>query len=657
MLCSLLRKDGSVVTVAAPSPDDVYMVLETDEQGRLVVASRTDRVTDKPLSVLVSAAGSIEESIEAVMAQARLVANQSRMVGELIPNDIKSVFATPPATAHLDDLVDGLGYCTWNALGQDLDQEKLLRALRDLQKNGINFSTLLIDDGWQDIGPTNLSFDNPFFRGLKNFKAPTEKFPGGLGGLTSAIRAENSHIKDIGVWHALLGYWGALAKEGRIVDEYETLDVDGMMYYNERTKLKVVSPKSVQKFYDDFYAYLAESGITFVKTDVQSLVSDLAEGSIRTDLIPAYQAAWTTAHQKRLSGKAISCMSQVPEMIWRMLIHDRTAPIVLRNSDDFFPEIPASHSWHIWANAHNALVGQHLNAILDWDMFQTSHEYGYIHAAARCLSGGPILLTDVPGDHDVDLIRQLAAPTLDGKSIALRPCSMAKSSHGFDNIDSRVLKIVNETSAGGKLLGVFNVGQTNLSVLVSASDLAAVGKTSWKQDADVVLFSHRTQKIVGPIRLAGSLPFSSTAHSLIQIDLGPRTCDILSGFETNRLSCPKGEVQVAILGLMGKMTGAAAVISSEAKTQGDKGIAVDVRLKALGKLGVWVHGLKLEAGNIKLASKGQSIPGGELIGVEEVFDGKADSYLLHIDMLRVEPLSKFKTDTLGFIDLEILVVL
>src|SRR5271163_4632165 len=89
--------------------------------------------------------------------------------------------------------------------------------------------------------------------------------------------------------------------------------------------------------------------------------------------------------------------------IFHSFLHTTTPRIMLRNSDDFFPDIPSSHPWHVFCNAHNALLVQHLNVLPDWDMFQTSHPYSGFHAAARCISGGPIYITDSPGQHNVSL--------------------------------------------------------------------------------------------------------------------------------------------------------------------------------------------------------------------------------------------------------------
>lgn len=49
---------------------------------------------------------------------------------------------------------DGLTYCTWNSLGQDLTEEKIFNALDTLAKNGINISNMIIDDGWQSVVST-----------------------------------------------------------------------------------------------------------------------------------------------------------------------------------------------------------------------------------------------------------------------------------------------------------------------------------------------------------------------------------------------------------------------------------------------------------------------------------------------------------------------
>ena len=56
------------------------------------------------------------------------------------------------AVANSDFIADdGLSYCTWNGLGQNLNEEKVLKALESLSKHNINITGLIIDDNWQSL--------------------------------------------------------------------------------------------------------------------------------------------------------------------------------------------------------------------------------------------------------------------------------------------------------------------------------------------------------------------------------------------------------------------------------------------------------------------------------------------------------------------------
>src|SRR5699024_3505069 len=153
-------------------------------------------------------------------------------------------------------------------------------------------------------------------------------------------------------------------------------------------------PDDIQTFYDEFYSYLTSVGIDAVKTDAQFFLDLLEDSEDRRRFIASYQDAWSIASLKHFSTRSISCMSTFPQAIFHSQLPDNKSNIPLRNSDDFFPEVPASHQWHVFCNAHNALLTRFLNVLPDWDMFQTSHPYASFHAAARCVSGGPIYITD-----------------------------------------------------------------------------------------------------------------------------------------------------------------------------------------------------------------------------------------------------------------------
>lgn len=172
------------------------------------------------------------------------------------------------------------------------------------------------------------------------------------------------------------------------------------------------------------------------------MLDTLISAKDRRDLITSYQDAWRIATLRHFSVKAISCMSQTPDILFHSQLPKNSPPILVRNSDDFLPEVPASHPWHVWNNAHNALLTQHLNLLPDWDMFQTVHEYSGFHAAARCVSGGPIYITDVPNHHNLDLIGQMTGPTPRGKTVIFRTSVIGKSLDIYNDYDDDALLLV-----------------------------------------------------------------------------------------------------------------------------------------------------------------------------------------------------------------------
>jgi hypothetical protein len=332
---------------------------------------------------------------------------------------------------------------TWNALGQKLSEKKIWDAVDTLAKHGIKFTSLIIDDNWQSL---DYKGDGQFQYGWNGFEAEPDGFPNGLKAAISHIREKHPDIQHIAVWHAILGYWGGIAPDGEIAKKYKTVEV--MREVGSRRnlplggKMTVVAEEDVSRFYDDFYRFLSDAGVDAVKTDAQFMMDTWVDPSVRRSLIKTYLDTWTISSLRHFSIKSISCMSQFPEAMFYSQMAQNRPPILVRNSDDFFPEIPASHPWHVWANAHNSTFTKHLNALPDWDMFQTVHDYSGFHAAARCVSGGPIYITDVPGQHNVDLIRQMTGVTPRGKTVIFRPSVVGRSVYPYMGYhDNLLLKV------------------------------------------------------------------------------------------------------------------------------------------------------------------------------------------------------------------------
>lgn len=203
--------------------------------------------------------------------------------------------------------------------------------------------------------------------------------------------------------------------------------------------MTVIAKDDVRQFYDDFYQFLSDAGVDGVKTDAQFMIDMWLSASVRRELINAYLDAWNLTSLRYFSVKAISCMSQIPQALFNSQMIPNRPALLVRNSDDFFPQIPSSHPWHVWTNAYNSIFMEYLNVLPDWDMFQTVHDYSGFHAAARCVSGGPIYITDVPGEHNLDLIGQMTGLTPKGKTIIFRPSVLGKAIYPYIGYDDDLL--------------------------------------------------------------------------------------------------------------------------------------------------------------------------------------------------------------------------
>ncbi|KAL7317410.1 hypothetical protein PS15m_003773 [Mucor circinelloides] len=293
-------------------------------------------------------------------------------------------------------LLDKLGYCTWNAFGQDVDMTCVKSALDSLKTHNIPVEYLMLDDGWQSITEK---------RQLSDFEACTQKFPEGLSKTVAQLKSEYPFIKYIGVWHALWGYWQGIDQGLAAKNRYRWSP-------NSQNRQEIGIIGNPKAFYDDFYRFLKNSGVDYVKVDNQGSFQELNKTTAQqsVELWDAYRQAMVDSADRFLSSRILHCMALTPHVLFDPILSSKRKSI-FRNSDDFFPDEKESHSWHIYANAINSLWTTHYPAIGDWDMFQSDHPFAEYHASSRAISGGPIYITDVPGKHDVDLICRLVAET------------------------------------------------------------------------------------------------------------------------------------------------------------------------------------------------------------------------------------------------------
>lgn len=325
-----------------------------------------------------------------------------------------------------------------------------------------------------------------------------------------------------------------------------------------------------------------------MKTDAQFALDLLAYAPDRRRFIKAYQDAWTINSLRYFSIKAISCMSQIPQILFHTQLPTNKPRVMVRNSDDFFPGIPSSHPWHIFVNAHNSLLTSHLNILPDWDMFQTSHPYSSFHAAGRCVSGGPIYFTDEPGQHNLDLIAQMTARTIQDKTIILRPSVIGKTVGIYTAYEEeKLLKVGTFTGGvdGTGILALFNVSERPLAELVNINAFPGI-----KSNKEYVVKTHTTGEVTHPLKLSSETP-------VVSLEVEVKGYEILSAYPLLALPSQKSPsldsaaTKVAVLGLLGKMTGAAAVVRSKTRLEESGKLRIELALKALGTLGIYVSTL------------------------------------------------------------------
>lgn len=301
ILASFLREDGvHIVVLALNGVSDVLTTMNGNEHGHIVVSARNDNPEEAQAVVLVATSASFDTAVQTVMDHARIIVDEQ---------DLHSNTLSPPpintADDSLQDWRDGFSYCTWNGVGQTLNEEKILGALDSLAKNDVDISNLIIDDNWQSL---DYKGDSNFNYRWTEFDANKENFPHGLKHTISRLRERHPHINHIAVWHGIFGYWNGVSPTGAIAKNYATKEVkkQGHEDYMGNGTTVTVTAEDVHRLYDDFYKFLTSAGVDAVKADVQFYPDYLDSAPDRRAMIYSYQNAWTATVQKYFHGRAIS---------------------------------------------------------------------------------------------------------------------------------------------------------------------------------------------------------------------------------------------------------------------------------------------------------------------------------------------------------------
>ncbi|MFZ5896894.1 MAG: Sip1-related alpha-galactosidase [Myxococcota bacterium] len=353
----------------------------------------------------------------------------------------------------LPAFVDQFGWCTWDAFYQEVSATNVRQGLTSFRAGGVEPRFLILDDGWQSVARR----DTGEIR-LTAFAA-NDKFPGGLAALVKCAKNDYA-IETFLVWHAVVGYWGGV--DGSALGKYAVVDqtrqfCEGVLQHEPTFNqdwwgnlFGLVPGSHIEAFYDDYHRALAAEGVDGVKVDSQAVLEAVAQRQGgRVPLALAYRRALESSVERNFQGRLINCMSNQQESFYYA-----ASSSLLRSSIDFFPTRPESHGAHLYANAQvGAWFGEFMQ--LDWDMFQSAHEWGTYHAAARAISGGPVYVSDKPGAHDFALLKKLVCS--DGT--VLRCAAPARPTADVlchDPTREDVLLKIWNWCGGAGVIGVFN---------------------------------------------------------------------------------------------------------------------------------------------------------------------------------------------------------
>ncbi|CBN77415.1 Alpha-galactosidase, family GH36 [Ectocarpus siliculosus] len=344
--------------------------------------------------------------------------------------------------------VDSLGWCTWDSFYTMVTPEGVLEGLSTLHEGGVRPRWVVIDDGWQrttnDDALNTEQWDERLvgLEANKRFRRFDEKGKLLLDlGDTVGKMKRDFGVERVLAWHAMAGYWAGVEPEASEMVPFDPLvakllapegiqEVDPEMQPElDHKRFGMVRLGNVEAFYRAYHGYLRDNGVDGVKVDAQSILDCMGGGNGGVPAVTkAYheglvQSVQATFKEGGRPAALIHCMCHAPSVLFHIacVSEDRA---VIRGSDDFYPREDLSHGPHLYSNSFNALLLSNLG-VQDWDMFQTGlgvqgtgdaagaaglsegANASWFHAAARAISGGPVYVSDRPGQHNADILRKL----------------------------------------------------------------------------------------------------------------------------------------------------------------------------------------------------------------------------------------------------------
>ncbi|GAA6021307.1 hypothetical protein JCM11491_005798 [Sporobolomyces phaffii] len=400
--------------------DELFVRCEKDQDHAM--SNSVDHERDERSGVvLVSGSLANNDTFDSVIARAVSAAR-------LALDPSTATRASPAREEGIERDLRDVTLCTWNALGPDYTVSSLLSwldAILDPSNTTCELSEsfkrggVMLDDGWQDT-EIFIGTDGDELRGLRGFgtrkgwydlendveEGGSEKKVGWeLGEAVKKIKERG--VERVGVWITITGYWNCLHPSFADETSFDLTRATFSSRQHDNFHFTSLVPTldSLGMFFSTYFARMKEdAGVDFIKIDNQALVDSVVslEDSTPPGLYRAELLSVVQRESARVFGASnvVHCMAHSTR-IWSGLLalssfaSSPTRP-ALRNSDDYFPNEPDSHRWHVYINAVNLALTRHVHRALDpdLDMGQEQHEWGAFHLALKGFSTSGVWATD-----------------------------------------------------------------------------------------------------------------------------------------------------------------------------------------------------------------------------------------------------------------------
>ena len=360
----------------------------------------------------------------------------------------------------MPEIFQSLGWCSWDAFCRDITEQKVKEKAREFAQKQIPVKWMLMDDGWMTMDLEK--------EVLKDYKPDIAKFPNGFQQMVEDIK-DQTNVDYFGVWHALCGFWKGVEKDSFLYEKKKAV-----LYHTANDKFIPNPIIGAEQFYRDWYEYLRNEGIDFVKVDGQSSFWNFAYGSLPVGPATKGMHQALEAGGAYMDGAIINCMGMAMENIL-----SRPTSAISRNSDDFVPNKENGFAEHLLQNAYNAIYHDAIY-YCDWDMFWTKHPDAIKHSLLRAVSGGPVYISDKIGDTNADVLRPLIYE--DGKLLMMERSAKPTEDCIFkDPKKEGVLKLYNtgrqgQIRAGG--IVVYNLLETSQKYFISPTDIKGIEESN-----------------------------------------------------------------------------------------------------------------------------------------------------------------------------------